>query len=311
VPHRRRPAARDVPDPPGRGLMIEQARPAGRSRRHVGPKTLGRSRVTVLNSAPTTSHEPAGEGPQAHAFNLAVVGNKGSDLACLPPIVTVPSTRLPPTLIPVGSPDSDVFGDVPAECPRADLRLVAGCALGSTNLPAAALRRRVRQRCCVCEARYTANQAVDLTERLSLFSEHWSPKVVARLNDYEIKVVKIKGEFVWHTHQDTDELFHRRCRRADHPVARRRREASPRPAVRRTARRRALPDRGRRGPRASDRAKRSRQHRRCRWCPDRYLRRLARVAPLVCSDRRWQPPPGPRSRGRANTGAAWLRHICR
>lgn len=42
---------------------------------------------------------------------------------------------------------------------------------------------------------------------LSLFSEHWSPKVVARLNDYEIKVVKLKGEFAWHTHEDTDELF--------------------------------------------------------------------------------------------------------
>lgn len=51
------------------------------------------------------------------------------------------------------------------------------------------------------------NNAVDLTEKLSLFSEHWSPKVVARLNDYEIKVVKVKGEFVWHTHEDTDELF--------------------------------------------------------------------------------------------------------
>jgi len=47
----------------------------------------------------------------------------------------------------------------------------------------------------------------DITEQLSLFSEHWSPKVVARLNDYEIKVVKVKGEFVWHTHDDTDELF--------------------------------------------------------------------------------------------------------
>ena len=34
-----------------------------------------------------------------------------------------------------------------------------------------------------------------------------SPKVVARLNDYEIKIVRIKGEFVWHTHDDTDELF--------------------------------------------------------------------------------------------------------
>jgi len=52
-----------------------------------------------------------------------------------------------------------------------------------------------------------AHGVVDLAEKLSLFSEHWSPKVVARLNDYEIKVVKVKGEFVWHTHEDTDELF--------------------------------------------------------------------------------------------------------
>lgn len=50
-------------------------------------------------------------------------------------------------------------------------------------------------------------QAVDLADKLSLFSEHWSPKVVARLNDYEVKVVKLDGEFVWHTHDDTDELF--------------------------------------------------------------------------------------------------------
>ncbi len=52
-----------------------------------------------------------------------------------------------------------------------------------------------------------AHDVVDLAEKLTLFSGHWSPKIVARLNDYEIKVVKIKGEFVWHTHQDTDELF--------------------------------------------------------------------------------------------------------
>lgn len=51
------------------------------------------------------------------------------------------------------------------------------------------------------------NQVVDLTDKLALFSEHWSPKVVARLNDYEIKLAKLKGEFVWHTHDDTDELF--------------------------------------------------------------------------------------------------------
>ncbi|MDT5148325.1 MAG: hypothetical protein QOI01_58 [Mycobacterium sp.] len=51
------------------------------------------------------------------------------------------------------------------------------------------------------------NEAVDIADKLSLVSKHWSPKVVARLNDYEIKVVKLHGEFVWHTHDDTDELF--------------------------------------------------------------------------------------------------------
>jgi mannose-6-phosphate isomerase-like protein (cupin superfamily) len=51
------------------------------------------------------------------------------------------------------------------------------------------------------------HRAVDIAEKFSLFSEHWTPKVVAQLNDYEIKLVRIKGEFVWHTHEDTDELF--------------------------------------------------------------------------------------------------------
>ena len=46
-------------------------------------------------------------------------------------------------------------------------------------------------------------EPVDLAHKLSLFSEHWSPKVVARLNDYEIKLAKLKGEFVWHTHDDS------------------------------------------------------------------------------------------------------------
>jgi mannose-6-phosphate isomerase-like protein (cupin superfamily) len=48
---------------------------------------------------------------------------------------------------------------------------------------------------------------VDIASKLSMVATYWSPKVVARLNDYEIKVVKVQGEFVWHTHDDTDELF--------------------------------------------------------------------------------------------------------
>lgn len=50
-------------------------------------------------------------------------------------------------------------------------------------------------------------EPVDLAERLGRIHEHWSPKVIARLNDYEVKLVKVQGEFVWHSHDDTDELF--------------------------------------------------------------------------------------------------------
>lgn len=49
--------------------------------------------------------------------------------------------------------------------------------------------------------------SVDIAQELAQVSEHWWPKVIARLNDYEIKVVKVQGEFVWHDHEDTDELF--------------------------------------------------------------------------------------------------------
>ncbi len=49
--------------------------------------------------------------------------------------------------------------------------------------------------------------AIDLKEKLSRFSERWSPRVVAELNDYQIKVAKIQGDFVWHNHPETDEAF--------------------------------------------------------------------------------------------------------
>jgi mannose-6-phosphate isomerase-like protein (cupin superfamily) len=51
------------------------------------------------------------------------------------------------------------------------------------------------------------NNVIDLAERFTRFSDQWSPKVIARLNDYEVKLVRLQGEFVWHTHDDTDELF--------------------------------------------------------------------------------------------------------
>jgi mannose-6-phosphate isomerase-like protein (cupin superfamily) len=49
--------------------------------------------------------------------------------------------------------------------------------------------------------------AINLADKLNLFSEHWSPKVIAQMNDYQFKLVKLHGEFVWHAHADTDETF--------------------------------------------------------------------------------------------------------
>ena len=51
------------------------------------------------------------------------------------------------------------------------------------------------------------SEKVNLTEKLALFEERWSPKIVAELNDAYVKVVKFTGEFVWHHHDDEDELF--------------------------------------------------------------------------------------------------------
>ncbi|HET9025668.1 MAG TPA: cupin domain-containing protein [Burkholderiaceae bacterium] len=49
--------------------------------------------------------------------------------------------------------------------------------------------------------------AINLAEKLALFTEPWSPRVVAEMNDYQFKLVKLQGEFVWHDHTDTDEAF--------------------------------------------------------------------------------------------------------
>jgi mannose-6-phosphate isomerase-like protein (cupin superfamily) len=49
--------------------------------------------------------------------------------------------------------------------------------------------------------------AVNFTDKLALFSQHWSPRIIARLNDTEFRLVKFQGEFVWHRHTGTDEAF--------------------------------------------------------------------------------------------------------
>jgi len=50
-------------------------------------------------------------------------------------------------------------------------------------------------------------EKVNLAQKLALFSDHYSPKVVGDLNDHQVKLVKLKGEFVWHKHDAEDEMF--------------------------------------------------------------------------------------------------------
>jgi len=51
------------------------------------------------------------------------------------------------------------------------------------------------------------NKPINLKLKFELINEHWSPKVIAELNDYQFKLVKIKGQFTWHKHKETDEVF--------------------------------------------------------------------------------------------------------
>ena len=50
-------------------------------------------------------------------------------------------------------------------------------------------------------------EAINLAQKLSKIPGHWSPRVIAEMNDYQFKLVKLLGDFVWHDHKDTDEVF--------------------------------------------------------------------------------------------------------
>ena len=52
------------------------------------------------------------------------------------------------------------------------------------------------------------NKKINIRKKLSKFNDYWSPKVVAEMNDYQFKLAKILGEFIWHQHKSTDEVFY-------------------------------------------------------------------------------------------------------
>ena len=49
--------------------------------------------------------------------------------------------------------------------------------------------------------------AINFDDKFNLFTEQWQPKVIAEMNDYQFKIVKLHGDFIWHNHKDTDETF--------------------------------------------------------------------------------------------------------
>ncbi len=51
------------------------------------------------------------------------------------------------------------------------------------------------------------HEPINFDQKFNAFSEQWEPKVIAEMNDYQFKVVKLKGDFIWHEHADTDETF--------------------------------------------------------------------------------------------------------
>jgi len=52
-----------------------------------------------------------------------------------------------------------------------------------------------------------AYQSINLVQKFGLFQEQWQPKVIAEMNDYQFKIVKLEGDFIWHDHKNTDETF--------------------------------------------------------------------------------------------------------
>src|SRR5207253_10705401 len=86
--------------------------------------------------------------------------------------------------------------------------LEIGATGGGAGLhPRPVLRHADDHRRLLCRDGEIMPTAVSLTEKLSSFSDHWSPKIISRFNGHDVMVVKVKGEFVWHSHPETDDFF--------------------------------------------------------------------------------------------------------
>ncbi len=79
--------------------------------------------------------------------------------------------------------------------------------LGMLLLVAMAVAASPAASAAASDGKQCSDQKINFADKLKLFQEHWTPKVIAEMNDYQFKLVKVSGEFVWHEHPDTDEAF--------------------------------------------------------------------------------------------------------
>ena len=112
------------------------------------------------------------------------------------------------------------------------------------------------------------NSVRNIQSALDTIAEHWQPHRLTSINDYDVKVVKLDGEFIWHAHPETDELFWVISGRLTIQLRDRRRRTRARRRLRGAEGGRALPEGRRRGHRRAHRAERHREHRRRRRRPD-------------------------------------------
>ena len=151
------------------------------------------------------------------ALDLVPVGNK---VLALAPGFIAPMTNAPELEITgrttgriAKAPGFGSHGE-PVSCVRTKSgRIVALQIAGTKFLPADKLAREMRRATTSRRAAAQAgregamNQKINLAEKLATFAEHWSPRTVAQLNDHDVMVVKVQGEFVWHKHDETDDFF--------------------------------------------------------------------------------------------------------
>jgi hypothetical protein len=122
-----------------------------------------------------------------------------------------PEAGKPTLRIPRGEPSAGIFAGILLEMdPDHSRRLKRLSGMSTNRGRGSTIDGAVSSPGCTPKRAYKAEKmhtSINSQNKLRLFSDTWSPKIIARINDYHLKLVKIQGQFVWHAHPETDEVF--------------------------------------------------------------------------------------------------------